>query len=29
MIDHVKLFVADPKASRAFYEAALGPPMAR
>ena len=25
MIDHVKLFVADPKASRAFYEAALEP----
>ena len=25
MIDHVKLFVADPAASRAFYEAALGP----
>jgi catechol 2,3-dioxygenase-like lactoylglutathione lyase family enzyme len=25
MIDHVKLFVADPHASRAFYEAALEP----
>jgi catechol 2,3-dioxygenase-like lactoylglutathione lyase family enzyme len=25
MIDHVKLFVADPAASRAFYEAALAP----
>lgn len=25
MIDHVKLFVADPVASRAFYEAALQP----
>ena len=25
MIDHVKLFVADPKASRAFYETALEP----
>ena len=25
MIDHVKLFVADPAASRAFYEAALEP----
>jgi catechol 2,3-dioxygenase-like lactoylglutathione lyase family enzyme len=25
MIDHIKLFVADPKASRAFYEAALEP----
>jgi catechol 2,3-dioxygenase-like lactoylglutathione lyase family enzyme len=25
MIDHIKLFVADPAASRAFYEAALAP----
>ena len=25
MIDHVKLFVSDPAASRAFYEAALEP----
>ncbi len=25
MIDHLKLFVADPAASRAFYEAALKP----
>jgi catechol 2,3-dioxygenase-like lactoylglutathione lyase family enzyme len=25
VIDHVKLFVADPVASRAFYEAALAP----
>jgi catechol 2,3-dioxygenase-like lactoylglutathione lyase family enzyme len=25
MIDHVKLFVTDPAASRAFYEAALEP----
>jgi catechol 2,3-dioxygenase-like lactoylglutathione lyase family enzyme len=25
MIDHLKLFVADPAASRAFYEAALAP----
>ena len=25
MIDHLKLFVADPAASRAFYEAALEP----
>jgi catechol 2,3-dioxygenase-like lactoylglutathione lyase family enzyme len=25
VIDHLKLFVADPKASRAFYEAALAP----
>ena len=25
MIDHLKLFVADPKASRAFYETALAP----
>jgi catechol 2,3-dioxygenase-like lactoylglutathione lyase family enzyme len=25
MIDHVKLFVADPAASRAFYERALEP----
>jgi catechol 2,3-dioxygenase-like lactoylglutathione lyase family enzyme len=25
MIDHIKLFVTDPAASRAFYEAALEP----
>jgi catechol 2,3-dioxygenase-like lactoylglutathione lyase family enzyme len=25
MIDHLKLFVSDPAASRAFYEAALAP----
>jgi catechol 2,3-dioxygenase-like lactoylglutathione lyase family enzyme len=25
VIDHLKLFVADPKASRAFYETALAP----
>jgi len=25
MIDHVKLFVADPRASRTFYETALEP----